>query len=126
MLPRQVTLNEIPHRALPSRLQNRAAAPHPARGERHHVLNVGSTLWKLSVFVPKCHMTPFSMAKQISLKGHRYWILSEPEGFGWRAMVAEVKDDGSQESLGIEASAETRGAADDAAERKLRRLLQAY
>ena len=66
------------------------------------------------------------MAKQLELKGRRYWILSEPEGPGWKASVAEVRDDGSQESIGIEASAETRGAADEAAERKLRRLLQAY
>ena len=66
------------------------------------------------------------MAKQLDLKGHRYWILSEPEGPGWRACVAELRDDGSQEWVGIYASAETRGAADDAAERKLRRLLQAY
>ena len=66
------------------------------------------------------------MAKQLELKGRRYWILSEPEGAGWKASVAEVHEDGSQESIGIEASAETRGAADEAAERKLRRLLQAY
>jgi hypothetical protein len=66
------------------------------------------------------------MAKQLELKGRRYWILSEPDGLGWRASVAEVKDDGTQEAVGIEASAETRGAADEAAERKLRRLLQAY
>ena len=66
------------------------------------------------------------MAKQLELKGHTYWILSEPEGPGWRASVAEVQADGRQEPVGIEASAETRGAADDAAERKLRRLLQAY
>jgi len=68
----------------------------------------------------------FVMAKQLELKGRRYWILSEPDGPGWRASVNELKDDGTQESLGIEAYAETRGAADDAAERKLRRLLQAY
>jgi len=37
-----------------------------------------------------------------------------------------VRDDGSSEPLGIEAIAETRGAADDSVERKLRRLLQAY
>ena len=66
------------------------------------------------------------MAKQLELKGHKYWILSEPDGLGWKASVAEVRDDGSQESVGIEASAPTRGAAVDAAERKLRRLLQAY
>ena len=66
------------------------------------------------------------MAKQLELKGRRYWILSEPEGLGWRASVREVKEDGTQEAVGIEASAETRSAADEAAERKLRRLLQAY
>jgi hypothetical protein len=37
-----------------------------------------------------------------------------------------VREDGSNEQLGIEANGETRVAADDAAERKLRRLLQAY
>jgi len=66
------------------------------------------------------------MAKQLDLKGRKYWILSEPDGAGWKASVAEVRDDGQQEMVGIEASAETRGAADDAAERKLRRRLQAY
>lgn len=66
------------------------------------------------------------MAKQLELKGRRYWILSEPDGQRWKASVAEVRDDGSQLLVGIEASAETRGAADEAAERKLRRLLQAY
>ena len=66
------------------------------------------------------------MAKQLELQGRRYWILSEPEGSGWKASVVEVKADGSQEGIGIDATAETRGQADDAAERKLRRLLQAY
>jgi hypothetical protein len=55
-----------------------------------------------------------------------YWILSEPEGDGWKASVLEKKGDGSQDSIGIDATGETRGQADDAAERKLRRLLQAY
>jgi hypothetical protein len=66
------------------------------------------------------------MAKQLELKGRQYWILSEPQGDGWKATVVEVKADGSQEPIGIDATAETRSAADDAAERKLRRLLQAY
>lgn len=66
------------------------------------------------------------MAKQLELKGRNYWILSEPHDEGWKASVVEEKDDGSQEAIGIVATAETRGAADDAAERKLRRLLQAY
>lgn len=66
------------------------------------------------------------MANQLDLKGRTYWILSEPAAGGWKATVVQVRDDGSQESLGLDASAETRTAADEAAERKLRRLLQAY
>jgi hypothetical protein len=66
------------------------------------------------------------MARQLELKGRHYWILSEPHGEGWKASVVEAKEDGSQEAIGIDATAETRSAADDAAERKLRRLLQAY
>jgi hypothetical protein len=66
------------------------------------------------------------MAKELDIKGRRYWILSEPESDGWKANVVEVRDDGSSERVGIDASGGTRGAADDAAERKLRRLLQAH
>ena len=66
------------------------------------------------------------MARELDIKGRRYWILSEPEVDGWKASVVEVAEDGSSEHLGIDANGETRGAADDAAERKLRRLLQAY
>ena len=65
------------------------------------------------------------MAKQLELKGRSFWILSEPEQSGWKAWVVEVKGS-DQEPLGIEATGETRGAADDSVERKLRRLLQAY
>jgi hypothetical protein len=63
------------------------------------------------------------MAKQIELRERQFWILSEPKGPGWKATVVEVKDAGAHEEVGIEATAQTRGAADDAAERKLRRLL---
>ncbi len=66
------------------------------------------------------------MARELEIKGRRYWILSEPEAGGWKASVVEVREDGSREQVGIDANGETRGAADDAAERKLRRLLQAY
>ena len=66
------------------------------------------------------------MAKQLELKGRHFWILSEPHASGWKARVVEMKEGGAQEDVGLEATAETRGAADDAAERKLRRLLQAY
>ena len=65
------------------------------------------------------------MAKQLELQGRRFWILSEPFDTGWKASVLEMKGD-DQEPMGIDATGETRSAADDAAERKLRRLLQAY
>ncbi len=64
------------------------------------------------------------MARQLDLNGHRYWILSEPHGEGWKARVIELHDDGVGDEIGIEATDLTRGAADAAAERKLRRLLQ--
>jgi hypothetical protein len=66
------------------------------------------------------------MARELEINGRRYWILSEPEAVGWKARVVEVSVDGSSDQIGIDATGETRGAADDAAERKLRRLLQAY
>jgi hypothetical protein len=66
------------------------------------------------------------MAKQLDLEGRSFWIMSEPQGAGWKASVIEVKAGEVHEELGIEATAETRTAADDAAERKLRQLLQAY
>lgn len=65
------------------------------------------------------------MAKQLELQGRSFWVLSEPHDTGWKGWVVEMKGD-AQEPVGIEAHGETRGAADDAAERKLRRLLQAY
>ena len=63
--------------------------------------------------------------RALDLNGRRYWILSEPEGPFWKASVVELIDSEGefQEPIGIEATAETRGAADMAAERKLRRLL---
>jgi hypothetical protein len=66
------------------------------------------------------------MSRQLELRGRQFWILSEPYDGGWKATVGEALEDGTNQPLGIEATAETRGAADDAAERKLRRLLQAY
>ncbi len=63
------------------------------------------------------------MSLQIELNGRRYWILSEPHGEGWKAWVVEVRDDEGHDELGLDATGETRGAADAAAERKLRRLV---
>jgi hypothetical protein len=65
------------------------------------------------------------MAKQLELHGRHFWILSEPLESGWQAIVVEVNGD-QREAVGIDATGETRGAADEAAERKLRRLLHAY
>jgi len=66
------------------------------------------------------------MARHVELKGREFWILSEPHGGpAWRATVMEVKGGGQAESLDIAATAETRTAADDAAERALRRMLRA-
>lgn len=62
--------------------------------------------------------TDAHMARELDIKGRRYWILSEPEAGGWKASVAEVLEDGSSEQVGIDAGGETRGAADDAAEWK--------
>ena len=32
------------------------------------------------------------MAKQLELNGRQYWILSEPEADGWKAIVLEMKE----------------------------------
>jgi hypothetical protein len=64
------------------------------------------------------------VAKQLELSGRHYWILSEPHQAGWRAWVVETQSDGTSDEVGIEATGETRGVADDSAERKLRRMLQ--
>ena len=63
------------------------------------------------------------MARELDLNGRKYWIISDPEGNAWKAKVVEMRADGESDEIGIEASAETRTAADAAAERKLRRLL---
>ena len=67
-----------------------------------------------------------SVSRQLDLNGRCYRILSEPHGAEWKAVVVELIDaEGEfQEPIGIEAAGETRGAADAAAERKLRRLLK--
>jgi hypothetical protein len=64
------------------------------------------------------------MSRQVELNGRQFWILSEPGGEpNWKATVMEVTPAGTQRAVGIDATAETRAAADDAAERELRRLL---
>lgn len=63
------------------------------------------------------------MARELDLNGRRYWIISDPHADGWKAKVVEMRVDGEADDIGIEASADTRAAADASAERKLRRLL---
>jgi len=63
------------------------------------------------------------VARELELNGRKYWIISDPDGAAWKAKVTEVLENGESDEIGIEASAETRTAADAAAERKLRRLL---
>jgi hypothetical protein len=66
------------------------------------------------------------MSRQLELNGRKYWVLSEPHGDGWKATVVELIDAHGEftEPVGIEATAPTQGAADEAAEKKLRRMLQ--
>jgi hypothetical protein len=63
------------------------------------------------------------MARELNLNGRRYWIISDPHGNGWKAKVVELREGSEADEIGIEASGETRTAADASAERKLRRLL---
>jgi hypothetical protein len=70
---------------------------------------------------------PTFVSRQVDLNGRKYWILSEPRGDAWKASVVELIDAKGDitEPVGIDATALTQGAADAAAEKKLRRLLQA-
>jgi len=63
------------------------------------------------------------VARELELGGRTFWIISDPEGDAWKAKVLEMRANGEQDEIGIDASGETRTAADAAAERKLRRLL---
>ena len=45
------------------------------------------------------------MAKRLDLNGRRFWIMSEPQGAGWKAFVVEMVDH-RQHEIGIEATAE--------------------
>jgi hypothetical protein len=66
------------------------------------------------------------LARELEVNGRTFWILSEPVGAFWRAVVLEVLDASGDatDPIGIEATEETRNAADLSAERKLRKLLK--
>ena len=66
------------------------------------------------------------MSRQLELNSRRYWILSEPHASGWKASVVELIDANGEftEPVGIDATGPTQGAADEAAEKKLRRMFQ--
>lgn len=56
------------------------------------------------------------MAHEVTIGSRRFWILSEPDKRGWKAQVVEVFNEGkSTKELGIEATGDTRQAADDRA-----------
>lgn len=62
------------------------------------------------------------------ISGRRYWIVSEPAAAGWWATVLEVLDGEGRvtRDLGIFATADTRGAADEAALGELQRYVRAH
>jgi hypothetical protein len=66
------------------------------------------------------------MAGEFIVAGRRYWIVSEPDLSGWRASVLEVVGGGNAATrdLGIQATGDTRTAADDAALGQLQRRLR--
>ena len=66
------------------------------------------------------------MSRQVELNSRKYWILSEPHAGGWKASVVEFVDANGEvtEPVGLEASGPTQGAADQAAEKKRRRMLR--
>ena len=66
------------------------------------------------------------MANEVVLGGRRYWIVSEPVAKGWRAKVLEVLDEDGRKTrdLEIQATAETRSAADEVALGQLQRLVR--
>jgi hypothetical protein len=66
------------------------------------------------------------MAGEIIVGGRRYWIVSEPVLSGWRASVLEVigVETKTTREVGIQATGDTRTAADDAALGKLQRRLR--
>jgi len=63
------------------------------------------------------------MANEVVLAGRRYLNVSEPDAGGWRAKVLEVLDEEGRrtQDLGIQATADTRGAADEVALGRLQR-----
>jgi hypothetical protein len=66
------------------------------------------------------------MSRQVELNGRQFWILSEPNGGPvWKSTMMEVTSGGTPQAVGIDATAETRAAGDDAAERELRRMVNA-
>ena len=68
------------------------------------------------------------MAREVVISGQRYWIVSEPIATGWRATVLEVLDGEGRvtHDVGIFATAETRGAADEAALGQLQRHVRTH
>jgi hypothetical protein len=66
------------------------------------------------------------MAREVTVGGRRFYIVSEPEDRGWKAQVLEIIDDkGSTKEMGIETTGETRTLADERALGVLQQRLRA-
>jgi hypothetical protein len=76
-------------------------------------------------FTPVSAETTIDVAREISIGSRKFWVVSEPNGKGWRAHVLEVLDHvGGTQVVGIETTGETRSMADDRAIGQLQHRLQ--
>ena len=66
------------------------------------------------------------MSREIYIGERKFWIVSEPEAEGWRALVLEVDGEGETLALGIETTGETRTLADEKALGKLQHRFRAH
>jgi hypothetical protein len=55
------------------------------------------------------------MAREVRIGTRCFYIVSEPDGDGWRAQVLELVNEGTTKEIGIETTGETRSLADDRA-----------
>jgi hypothetical protein len=66
-----------------------------------------------------------NMSREVTIGSRRFWIVSEPQGKGWKAQVLEVMDDlGGTHNVGIETTGDTRSMAADRAIGQLQHRLR--
>ena len=65
------------------------------------------------------------MSREVKIANRKFWIVSEPDGGGWKAHVLEVIDEGrTTTDMEIETTGETRSMADDRAVGQLQHRLR--